>query len=179
MKCSNWRQLNVRNVAQKLILKCEMLGQISDGQWENASPTDHWRSWCEANIVVDPSNVGHNFYAVKGNYNFTNGELLNIVGDRMLFQVKLGLLLHDLGGDELLEAYADHHWQFPEGIEDFRSDARMAQGGDKYWVERFAMMEGMGIDEEVVAEIENWDGYTKKQLMADLRDLKTIFKTQN
>lgn len=80
--------LNVRNEAQKVILEKEMFGQISDGMWENTSPHDHWEPWCDATVVVDPTNVGRNFYARKDNYNLNNKELLEIVGQRMLEEVQ-------------------------------------------------------------------------------------------
>jgi hypothetical protein len=179
MNTQNSGILNVRNIAQLLILKCEMLGQLSDGQWENASPIDHWQPWCSAEIKVNPDAVGRNFWPRKANYNFTNGELLEVVGGRMLFQVKLGLWLHEIGGMELVEMYTAWHWQFPEGTQDFVDDERQSKEGGSYWVEKWQALTGMGFTTEVVAEIDGWTGYTRKDLMADLRDLKTIFKTRN
>jgi len=87
--------LAVRNEAQKILLEREMLGQISDGQWENARPLDHWEPWCNATIIVDPVNVGRDFYARKDNYNLTSKYLLDIVGDRMLEAVQASVSGYD------------------------------------------------------------------------------------
>jgi hypothetical protein len=78
--------LNVRNEAQKVLME-ELDGQISDGMWENARPMDHWIVWCDAEVVVDPTNVGRDFYAMKDNYNLTSKDLLDVVGDRMIADV--------------------------------------------------------------------------------------------
>lgn len=79
---------SVRNQAQKILFDEEMSGQISDGAWENTAPYDHWEVWCSAEVVVDPDNVGRNFYAKKDNYNLNRKDLLDIVGDRMLESVR-------------------------------------------------------------------------------------------
>ncbi len=80
--------LTVRNQAQKILWEEELNGQISDGMWENATPHDHWDVWSDAEITVG-KNVGRTFFARKCNYNFTNPELLNIVGDRMIKAVQV------------------------------------------------------------------------------------------
>lgn len=82
--------LNVRNEQQRILLEEELKGQISDGMWENARPDSHWIVWCDATVVVDPENVGRDFYARKDNYNLTAPLLLEIVGDRMVEAVQAG-----------------------------------------------------------------------------------------
>ena len=81
-------KLTVRNEAQKILFKDELAGQISDGYWENTRPYDHWRVWSRAEVVVDPTNVGRDFYAQKDNYSLNNAELLACVGSRMLASVQ-------------------------------------------------------------------------------------------
>ena len=80
---NNGEVLAFRNAIQAKLWE-ELDGQISDGYWENARPYNHWRVWCRATVIVDPVNVGRNFYAEKDNYNFNSSELLEWVGDRML-----------------------------------------------------------------------------------------------
>lgn len=75
--------LTFRNEIQAKLWE-ELDGQISDGMWENTRPYNHWKPWCNAEVLVDPKNVGRNFYADKDNYDFNNSQLLSIVGDRML-----------------------------------------------------------------------------------------------
>lgn len=79
--------LRVRNAAQKILWDDELSGQISDGAWENAMPLDHWKPWCRAEVVVDPANVGRNFYVRKDSYLFTSTSLLEIIGERMIENV--------------------------------------------------------------------------------------------
>lgn len=80
--------LRLRNVEQKVLWDFELSGQISDGRWENSRPYDHWEVWCRAEVVVDPYNVGRDFYAKRDGYCFTERELLEIVGERMLNAVR-------------------------------------------------------------------------------------------
>jgi hypothetical protein len=80
--------LRVRNIAQKVLLEDELLGQMSDGRWENSNPMDHWKPWCNATIVVDPENVGRDFYPRRDGYCFTEKDLLEIIGERMLEAVR-------------------------------------------------------------------------------------------
>ena len=76
--------IRVRTQAQKWLLVNELQGQISDGHWENSSPQDHWQPWSNANVIVDPKNVGRNFHARKDNYQLNAKDLLEVVGDRMI-----------------------------------------------------------------------------------------------
>jgi hypothetical protein len=81
--------LRLRNIEQKVLWDYELTGQISDGRWENSRPHDHWEPWCNATAVVDPDNVGRDFYAKRDGYCFTERELLSIIGDRMLKAVQV------------------------------------------------------------------------------------------
>jgi len=38
--------LYVKNENQVALFENEIKGQISDGMWENASPANHWKVWC-------------------------------------------------------------------------------------------------------------------------------------
>lgn len=91
--------LAVRNKAQKVLLEEELMGQLSDGQWENTNPHDHWEQWCSAKIIVDPTNVGRDFWVRKDNYRLDDPGLLDIVGHRMLAAVseKTGNRWYSLG----------------------------------------------------------------------------------
>lgn len=80
--------LAVRNEAQRILFEEELKGQLSDGRWENSSPRDHWVPWCDATVVVDPENVGRDFWVQRDGYNFGEKALLEIIGDRMLGYVQ-------------------------------------------------------------------------------------------
>jgi hypothetical protein len=81
--------LAVANEAQRILFDDELSGQISDGAWENASPFDHWKPWCDAVVIVDPENAGRTFYARKDNYDFARRDLLDVVGERMVESVRV------------------------------------------------------------------------------------------
>ena len=67
----------------------ELLGQFSDGMWENASPRTHWRFWhalnvvngSPAGVVLNPSR-DFSLQCRKNSYNFAG--LYEILGHRML-----------------------------------------------------------------------------------------------
>jgi hypothetical protein len=88
--------LNVRNIAQKMLFDGELSGQISDGMWENSGPHGHWIPWCNAEIVVDPTNIGRDFYARKDNYNLNGKLLMEYVGDRMVEHVQTVIPDYDM-----------------------------------------------------------------------------------
>lgn len=75
-------KLFLRNEVQVALWDEELVGQISDGLWENAKPHNHWRAWSECDAEVSPDNVGINFQVKRKDYDFT--ELIEYVGDRML-----------------------------------------------------------------------------------------------
>lgn len=79
--------IRVRTQAQKWLLKDELQGQISDGYWENASGNP-WQDWSGAKVVVDPKNPGRNFFTRKDNYQLNARALLDVVGDRMVENVR-------------------------------------------------------------------------------------------
>lgn len=87
--------LRVRTLAQKVLMDEELAGQISDGYWENTRPLDHWQQWTSAEVVVDPTNVGRDFWALKDNYDLTARALLDVVGDRMVQAVNDALRAAD------------------------------------------------------------------------------------
>ena len=82
-------RVNVGNAAQAALLKHELLGQMSDGHWENSrGHGDDWRKWSRADVVVDSDNVGINFYQSR-NYDFLSEDLLKTVRTRMILYVRL------------------------------------------------------------------------------------------
>lgn len=77
------------NFLQLVLWKTEIKGQLSDGQWENATPMDHWKPWCRATAIVDENNVGRNFFPRREKYNLTAPDFLDAVGDRMCYRLGL------------------------------------------------------------------------------------------
>ncbi|MBC7866240.1 MAG: hypothetical protein H7X88_01790 [Gloeobacteraceae cyanobacterium ES-bin-316] len=156
-------QINFRNVVQAGLFKCEISGQISDGMWENTKPHDHWKIWCDANVNVNPSQVGRNFYPIKDNYNLTANDMLSVIGDRMINIANMcenNCTLEDI-----------------QDFNDFEGYKHLQTSTDKYWIEKFKRFNETFTD---------WEGYKKaitgsydiKKLKAELEDMKKIFKTR-
>ena len=196
-------KLTVRNMAQKIAFMCEMRGQISDGQWENSSPHDHYRDWNLNWEDVDVGeDVGRTFYAMKDNYNFANKDLLDIVGERILIKIKLAMLNH-----EFMPLLQLDHWAVPDSLETFQDlsdDLDYANewghlldliGENPDWVSDWVLEEvkdkvnswgakrarkllAAGITKETYQAALDWDGYTMADLKKDLKDLKAIVRIQ-
>jgi len=146
----------VQNLAQKVLFEMELLGQISDGYWENASPFDHWKSFSNIEVLVDETGkVGCNFFPRKTNYNFASRQLLEVVGERMIFMVKL-----IIENPDLAEKFSEGHiTRLPDSSDDF-----------KHWGHQYP-----GITASHVEKAEA-STYSKRQLMSDLVVLKAAVR---
>ena len=77
-------KLHFKTVAAANLFKEEITGQLSDGTWENTRPLDHWRYWCNAEVVVDfkpchegwPMKTNYNLYSLK---KYVKDQLLNAI----------------------------------------------------------------------------------------------------
>ena len=154
-------KINFANQIQVALFKNELSGQISDGMWENVRPFDHYKVWCRAEVGVDPSNVGVNFYAQKNHYNFTSQDLLSIIGDRMLNIANMtenGISLKD-----------------SRDFNDFGYSWASIKVGP-YWKEKCArFIEVFGSEEGYKTACKG--SYDMKKLKKELNEMKTIIKT--
>src|SRR5208282_3888670 len=75
--------ITLANPTQVALYKGELVGQMSDGMWENSTPMDHWRPMAQATVQV--GKPGMDFTPRRG-YDFS--RLVGVVGDRMLFLAK-------------------------------------------------------------------------------------------
>jgi hypothetical protein len=158
--------LFVRNLAQKVLLQHELIGQLSDGYWENCRPNDHYKPWCRSEIVVaeNDEEVGRDFYARKDNYNLSNKELFDIVGTRMLSCARLAKALPMETVEKVIP------------LLDMDGELTVPTHEGKYWDEKRAGI--AELDVVAINKILNDDTlYSKKDLLNDLRDLKKIFRT--
>jgi hypothetical protein len=84
--------LFVRNGAQKVLFDEFLMGQISDGLWENTKPDDHWVAWAECDVVVGsgmPTRVGRTWaYAIKDNYQLNDRRIMEIFAAEMIAKVR-------------------------------------------------------------------------------------------
>lgn len=83
------KKFYLRTYDQKVLFDCEIKGQISDGNWENARPSDHWIPWCDCVTYVDADKQGTNFWAQRTKYNLLDKGLLEIIAGRMILYVRL------------------------------------------------------------------------------------------
>lgn len=75
--------LVVKNMSQANLWACEIVGQLSDGAWENTKPFDHWEAWAEADIKVGGVPGYKGFNPIKTQYALDT-QLIPYVGGRML-----------------------------------------------------------------------------------------------
>jgi hypothetical protein len=168
--------LYVRNIEQAACM-FELDGQLSDGHWENSRPYDHWRVWCNSKVVVaeQGSPVGRTFSALKDNYNLNASSLLDCVGQRMLGIIRIARVFGlDLASK--LEHSIDCSGEFD--YDDVVKMESLAKDGapKKYWkdkLEFYGTLDVPGIKNALKNE-----SYTRKNMIKDLKDLKTIFQTR-
>jgi hypothetical protein len=156
-----------RNQDQAILFDAELSGQISDGHWENSGPRDHWKPWCRAGVIVDPANLGRDFWAQKDNYNFKNRDLLEVVGKRMINHVRAGRVFGAEGAKTIAYLFdLDDNFR---GLPTYEGD---------YWDKvRARVLELLGDrkPEEVAALIEAVQ-YDEKDLKRDLADMMKIVR---
>lgn len=95
--------LNLATAAQKALFTHELVGQMSDGAWENTAPFDHWEVWASCAVKVDPTNVGRDFYARKTGYAFAKALLdIECIKTRMLAYARWAITFgEDVDADAL------------------------------------------------------------------------------
>lgn len=156
---------------QKWLFEFEIQGQISDGQWENAVPYDHYKVWGQCELEVGEQ-AGRTFFPRKDNYNLTNPDLLRIVGPRMLASVRI----------------AQHYG--PEAVNLIRTFLKDEDGSidtsiitntqhyaGEYWDQKREALKAYNLD-ELNAVLASDKTYSKKQMMYDLKEMKKIFKAR-
>ena len=163
------------NETQEALWQFELVGQISDGAWENSKPYHHWKSWCRANTYFsnqDCVNVlfGNTVRAVKRNYDFIK-ELCSVqcIRNRMIVFARLTKILgYNMANNAIgLFDTLDDDCPF-RGMPNY-------EGG--YWdklreklsVFNFVEIKRIGEDEKL---------YTEKTLIEDLKRISLAMKTQ-
>ena len=178
------KNLNFANIFQVLHWNQEMIGQISDGMWENASPNDHWRFWMNATVSVakDDSELGRNFYARKDNYLLSSKDLLEIVGDRMIFRANI---LYRLPKAEA-EVVALFDVELPEDVENIRFYERLAaKYPESGYAEKLQAWKDLGITQNTLDAVDEyrkvgWKNalYDYSEFRRDLAQMRKIIKRQ-
>jgi hypothetical protein len=142
----------------------ELCGQISDGMWENSGPRDHWKFWCDLDVVFGDTAgiVKTSGMCRKTSYNFAG--LYDIVGDRMLAYGRMAK-----AGAELVSQFSAASYM-PETLEEFRE----CKLSGKWQYDFVATYMTYVTDELAVAFYAS--EYTMKDLRADIKLIKTTMK---
>lgn len=95
--------LVVKNLSQSNLWNCEIVGQLSDGAWENTRPFNHWEAWSDANVKIGPVVGYYGFRPLKTQYALDT-QLIPYVGGRMLVWGAAGYAKIDLSIDRNAES---------------------------------------------------------------------------
>jgi BRCA1 C Terminus (BRCT) domain len=91
-------QIRFANKVQVWLWEGEISGQISDGMWENASPSNHYKAFWDVEVGVGAPGMTGVYPRKK--YDFSRADLLSVVGDRMLFTAKAAVAYPNIPNDE-------------------------------------------------------------------------------
>lgn len=159
-------KITFRTAIQATLWEREIVGQLSDGHWENSIPRDHCRPWCSAEVCVG-ENIGVDFYAQRSTYNLCNKSLLEVVGKRMLAYAKICKFF---GRDNVgsLENLLDLDGNF-RGLPKYEG---------KYWDEIREKLNTFGPGTiEAVRQVVDADSYSMKDLRRDLKEMTQTMRT--
>ncbi len=154
----------------------ELVGQFSDGYWENSGPRDHWMFWCCLEVAhsanAAPSVSSQVTYKCnKNGYNIA--ALYEFVGNRMVSLGRLATAFANMGKtfaefpDELRYAAED----MPGTMEEFTAIRK----GEKY-ADSFVKEHLDNVSDELALAYYNTK-YEMKHLRADVKLIKTAMKT--
>lgn len=144
----------------------EIVGQLSDGMWENTYPNDHYKFWCNLEPRVGQCNqiflVNHS-RPQKNNYGLT--RLIDCVGDRMRAAVVMAEITDNhvaIGAAEYLLT-AGSYSKFVDTLKAYNND---------FWNKLIDAITPE-IAENFFAQIEH---YTVKDLRKDLQSISKLMK---
>jgi len=173
----------------KALFDQEIVGQLSDGAWENSSPFNHWHFWCNLNTEVgsewafkfNPSvPYGHDRTPKKKSaYNLagelTDPEVVDLSYRMRAYYIDAEI---DLGLGDSVEYLAglvgDNGNMRPfEETRAILTEYSVGAGGD-YWKQKLIKLEAiLPRYEEFKAAYEK---YTRKDLIKDLKLIKQQMK---
>lgn len=164
--------INFRNKNQVVLYECELSGQISDGFWENSKPRNHWKQMTSAKAKVGTP-LGPVGFRPMRTYNFANAQLLEVVGDRMLYWVRLYTAFPSLRPED--------HWSYDYSTETSVEEILKEASHQKYYADKLAKFKqavGISSDEELQGVLDkiNSVSYSMGNLRKDLKDMSRIVR---
>ena len=167
------KTITFRTPVQRALFICELSGQISDGNWENAEPGTHWEDMCDATVLCGDE-VGVRGFKPKRTYQFGDPELLEIVGQRMLGYARLTLEDFSTTAVEDIEtALLNLDGKFAPT--DAKEILETVSGPCKYW-ERAAVKAAQLPQEHIRRAIESDAKYTMQDMIADLNEMSEVIR---
>lgn len=161
-----------------VLFSAEISGQISDGHWENAVPHNHWKPWCDAEVIVDRDNPGRDFYAGRDKYDLLSPKFLQVCEPRMLVLGRLALQGFDADTCRLL---SDSLWSLTP-VDPANEDGPwhmvwtgMPTHEGKFWDARRAELEKFDLVQ--IRCIGEHPAFTSKQLRVGLAKMKAVMRT--
>jgi hypothetical protein len=115
--------INFPNRVQLALWQNELVGQISDGKWENSKPNNHWEFWGDATAVCNPSRALGLYSFInprKNNYSFKS--LIPVIGDRMLGFAKMSQVDSDNDVISLAEYIQEENLKTLEQIKELSKE---------------------------------------------------------
>jgi len=180
--------IKVQTSAQKVLLDTELLGQFSDGYWEN-SRNQSWEYLNNVEITKDEepgvyfkANVPYNY---KG-YSVNNTELLSYVGERMLAKAKIANFFNistiSNGLTSVLEDYKIENLINKNKeitSDDINNVIEKCQAGSDYCKKRadvaLEQIDELGGVDKIIEALNS--SYDIKAMRKDLREITKILKT--
>lgn len=164
--------IKLANQNQALLFELELKGQISDGYWENASPSGHWILPCKAEVQIDPVEQGINFWTRRA-YNFASAQLLKYIGNRMQQYILLAKKFPSLSRETLRNS------DFGEWIWTHKVGEIMPEWQRKF-LDEMSIVCGVHNHKEMQALLTSLDPntYPMKELRKDLKAISQTFKQQ-
>lgn len=154
--------ITFRTRTQKALFDLELLGQISDGRWENSLPSNHWQVFNRV-ITKVGSPLGKVGVYPKRSYNFADKMLVDVVGDRMLTYAKAAIAFPKMDINDL---------QYVDNLYDVQKIENISPFNLTHWTE-FKEKSGIESFEEFKKKIDAVP-YTKSNLILDLRMISNI-----
>jgi predicted DNA-binding WGR domain protein len=154
--------IQFENATQVALFQGELIGQMSDGAWENASPMNHWRPMSEATVRV--GKPGMNFVPMR-TYDYASPELLSIVGDRWLFLAKATKAYPSVDFSDIAHA-VDH-------FSDITDQSKVTDEWEKKYVEKILQATGETDFNQFLARVHGQQ-YGMGDLRKDLRAIKNV-----
>lgn len=177
MDTKNTGKIFLPTLTAAALFEHSLLGQFSDGMWENSTPHGHWKPWHHLEIVFDTGctpRVEGGLGFRKKNYNLMG--LLEYVQDEMLALGRMTLAAAHLGIDLTGNARnAAQYGYMPATLEDWTARKESGKWGQdhvtKYMVD---------VTPELAAAFyQHEKSYTLRDLKADLKACKAAISTVN